>query len=102
MFSLELLHAESAKRIPDIEERPGQKGTELSRTPAELKSGDWVLKVVPWVGGRIISMVHLPSGIAHFPDVTFFLYMLEYLKQFLCSCHLRHFSLNLFFSLFHQ
>ncbi|XXG78098.1 hypothetical protein AAC387_Pa08g2114 [Persea americana] len=53
---------EKAKCIPDIEERPGQKGTELSRTPVELKSGDWVLKVVPWVGGRIISMVHLPSG----------------------------------------
>lgn len=78
LFSLELLHAEKAKCIPDIEERPGQKGTELSRTPVELKSGDWVLKVVPWVGGRIISMVHLPSGIAHFPDVAFFLCTLEH------------------------
>jgi alpha-glucosidase len=34
---------------------------ELSKTPVELKSGDWILKVVPWVGGRIISMEHLPS-----------------------------------------
>ncbi|KAK1272826.1 hypothetical protein QJS04_geneDACA012208 [Acorus gramineus] len=35
---------------------------ELARTPVELKSGDWVLKVVPWVGGRMLSMMHLPSG----------------------------------------
>jgi hypothetical protein len=45
-----------------VEEVSGQKGVELSRTPIELKSGDWVLKVVPWIGGRIISMMHLPSG----------------------------------------
>ncbi|KAK4401021.1 Alpha-glucosidase 2 [Sesamum angolense] len=25
------------------------KGTELSRTPVEVKSGDWALKVVPWI-----------------------------------------------------
>ncbi|XP_058086523.1 uncharacterized protein LOC131233753 [Magnolia sinica] len=49
--------------IPDIEELPGQKGVELSKTPVELKNGDWFLKVVPWIGGRMISMMHLPSGI---------------------------------------
>lgn len=38
------------------------KGIELSRTPVELKGGDWFVKVVPWIGGRIISMMHLPSG----------------------------------------
>ncbi|KAL2472227.1 heteroglycan glucosidase 1 [Abeliophyllum distichum] len=38
------------------------KGSELSRTPVEIKSGDWALKVVLWMGGRIISMEHLPSG----------------------------------------
>ncbi|KAL2454883.1 heteroglycan glucosidase 1 [Abeliophyllum distichum] len=27
------------------------KGSELSRTPVEIKSGDWALKVVPWMGG---------------------------------------------------
>ncbi|KAL0327710.1 UNVERIFIED_CONTAM: Alpha-glucosidase 2 [Sesamum angustifolium] len=53
---------ENAKPIPDLDNVPGHKGTELSRTPVEVKSGDWALKVVPWIGGRIISMEHLPSG----------------------------------------
>ncbi|XP_047971448.1 alpha-glucosidase 2-like isoform X1 [Salvia hispanica] len=52
---------ETARRIPDVENVSGHKGTELSRTPVEVKSGDWSLKVVPWIGGRIISMEHLPS-----------------------------------------
>ncbi|KAK3126893.1 hypothetical protein QOZ80_7AG0564620 [Eleusine coracana subsp. coracana] len=47
--------------IPDIDEPSGQEGAELSKTPVDLKSGDWFLKVVPWIGGRIISMTHLPS-----------------------------------------
>lgn len=55
------LFTESAKRIPDLE-APGQKGTEFSHALIEMKSGDWILKVVPWVGGRILSMEHLPSG----------------------------------------
>ena len=41
---------------------PRRKGIELSRTPVELKGGDWAAKVVPWIGGRIISMTHIPSG----------------------------------------
>lgn len=53
---------ESAKRIPDVEAVSGHKGVELSRTPVVLKSGDWELKVVPWIGGRILSMDHIPSG----------------------------------------
>ncbi|KAM4124060.1 hypothetical protein ACB094_01G203900 [Castanea mollissima] len=53
---------ENAKRIPEIEEVSGQKGLQLSRTPVELNNGYWILKVVPWIGGRIISMTHLPSG----------------------------------------
>ena len=56
-----MLIAENATRIPDLEVS-GQKGTELSYAPIEIKSGDWILKVVPWVGGRILSMEHLPSG----------------------------------------
>ncbi|KAK6129903.1 hypothetical protein DH2020_036374 [Rehmannia glutinosa] len=56
------IRLESAKRIPDVDNVSGHKGTELSRTPVELKSGDWALKVVPWIGGRVISMEHLPSG----------------------------------------
>lgn len=54
---------ETAKRIPEIEMTAGKKGTELSSTPIELKGGDWFLKVVPWIGGRIISMEHQPTGI---------------------------------------
>lgn len=54
--------AENAIQIPDLEEVSGPKGTELSRTPIELKSGNWVLEVIPWIGGRIISMMHIPSG----------------------------------------
>ncbi|THU55367.1 hypothetical protein C4D60_Mb11t05810 [Musa balbisiana] len=55
-------HMENAKHIPDVDELSGQKGIELSKVPVELKSGDWELKVVPWIGGRIISMMHHPSG----------------------------------------
>ncbi|KAL5198344.1 hypothetical protein ABZP36_001856 [Zizania latifolia] len=51
---------EMVKPIPDIDEPAGQ-GAELSKTPVDLKSGDWLLKVVPWIGGRIISMTHLPT-----------------------------------------
>jgi len=54
--------AENATPIPDVEEVSGPKGTELSRTPIELKNGEWNLKVVPWIGGRIMSMTHIPSG----------------------------------------
>ncbi|KAF3447894.1 hypothetical protein FNV43_RR08601 [Rhamnella rubrinervis] len=56
------IRLEKAKRIPDVEELPGHKGIELSKTPIELKCGDWIVKVVPWIGGRIISMIHFPSG----------------------------------------
>nr|POE96146.1 hypothetical protein CFP56_65599 [Quercus suber] len=61
--------------VPEIEEVFGQKRVELSRTPIELNNSYWILKVVPWIGGRIISMMHLPSVIyialdndkCHFP-----------------------------------
>jgi alpha-glucosidase len=56
------IRMESARRIPDLEKVSGHKGIELSSTPIELKSSVWDLKVVPWIGGRIISMEHLPSG----------------------------------------
>ncbi|PKA53016.1 putative alpha-glucosidase [Apostasia shenzhenica] len=51
-----------AELLLDNDYLSGQKGIELSKTPIELKSRDWLLKVVPWIGGRIISMIHLPSG----------------------------------------
>ncbi|XP_044481908.1 alpha-glucosidase 2 isoform X2 [Mangifera indica] len=52
----------NAKPIPDAERVSEHMGMELSKIPIELKSGDWALKVIPWIGGRIISMEHLPSG----------------------------------------
>ena len=59
---MEMVYAERAKLIPDVDRIPEQKGIGLSKTPIMLKSGDWALNVVPWIGGRIISMMHLPSG----------------------------------------
>ncbi|KAM7493797.1 hypothetical protein LguiB_028406 [Lonicera macranthoides] len=56
------IRMETVKSIPDVEKVSGHKGIELSRAPVEMKSGDWALKVVPWIGGRIISMEHIPSG----------------------------------------
>lgn len=57
-----MFNAESSKCIPDFEEVSGPKGAELSRIPIEMKTDDWIVKIVPWIGGRIISMEHLPSG----------------------------------------
>ncbi|XP_071675110.1 uncharacterized protein [Lolium perenne] len=54
-------HLEMVRPIPDIDEPSRLEGAEVSRKLVELKSGDWFLKVVPWIGGRIISMTHLPS-----------------------------------------
>ena len=56
------LIAETARQIPNVEKVSEAKGIALSRTPVELKSSDWVLKVVPWIGGRILSMEHINSG----------------------------------------
>ncbi|KAL1198504.1 putative glucan 1,3-alpha-glucosidase [Cardamine amara subsp. amara] len=57
------LHMEKTKLIPEKEVLPGQKGMELSKEPVELNSGDWKLNIVPWIGGRILSMTHVPSGV---------------------------------------
>ncbi|GJT89619.1 alpha-glucosidase 2 [Tanacetum coccineum] len=56
------IRMETAKCIPDVEKASGRKGIELSGTPVDIKGGEWALKVVPWIGGRIISMEHLPTG----------------------------------------
>ncbi|KAL8266855.1 hypothetical protein R6Q59_004199 [Mikania micrantha] len=56
------IRMETAKIIPVVETTSGHKGIELSGVPVEIKSGEWSLKVVPWIGGRIISMDHLPTG----------------------------------------
>lgn len=55
------LNIAQAKRPPDAQENY-MRGAELSRIPVDLRSGDWHLKVVPWIGGRMISMAHIPSG----------------------------------------
>jgi hypothetical protein len=55
-------YAETVKAIPDVGKQLGQKEIELSKVPIDLKSGDWSLKLVPWIGGRVISMTHHPSG----------------------------------------
>lgn len=59
---LVMLTAETVNPIPDVDDVSGRKGIELSKTPIELENGDWCLKAVPWIGGRIISMTHIPSG----------------------------------------
>ncbi|CAH2056811.1 unnamed protein product [Thlaspi arvense] len=64
------IRIETAKHIPEVEKVSRVKGIELSKTPIELKSGVWALKVVPWIGGRIISMEHLPSGIQWFQSMV--------------------------------
>ncbi|KAG0462012.1 hypothetical protein HPP92_020488 [Vanilla planifolia] len=51
-----------AKLLPDAAAISGIKGFELSKTPVEIKGRDWLLKVVPCIGGRMISMIHLPSA----------------------------------------
>ncbi|XP_010551672.1 PREDICTED: uncharacterized protein LOC104822230 isoform X2 [Tarenaya hassleriana] len=57
------LRMENAKLLPEREQQLGQKGMELSKEPIELQAGDWALNIVPWIGGRILSMKHLPTGV---------------------------------------
>ncbi|XP_024514989.1 uncharacterized protein LOC9649481 isoform X2 [Selaginella moellendorffii] len=44
------------------------KGVGAPRVLIELSGTDFQLKVVPWIGGRIISMVHKETGIDFFPS----------------------------------
>ncbi|KAG6541415.1 hypothetical protein Mapa_017193 [Marchantia paleacea] len=53
----------------DDENIPDEADYEISESLAvpstsllDLKIGDWSLKVAPWVGGRIVSMIHEPTG----------------------------------------
>lgn len=36
-------------------------GAGSKKTIVEMASGAWLLRVAPWVGGRIVSLVHAPS-----------------------------------------
>lgn len=47
----------------DVEVHDPLKGVGAPRVIIELTGGDWKLKVVPWIGGRVISMVHSPTAI---------------------------------------
>ncbi|KMZ74955.1 alpha-glucosidase, family GH31 [Zostera marina] len=53
---------EKAIPIPDFDEAADYKGAELARTPVEIQSGEWILKCIPWIGGRINYLVHSPTG----------------------------------------
>ena len=46
----------------DIEIHDPLKGVGVPKVVMDLTAGHWKLKVVPWIGGRIISMVHNRSG----------------------------------------
>ncbi|KAI5082036.1 hypothetical protein GOP47_0001779 [Adiantum capillus-veneris] len=41
----------------------GINGAETPRTMVTLKAFDWKVEVAPWNGGRLKSMIHLPTGI---------------------------------------
>ncbi|ONK71494.1 uncharacterized protein A4U43_C04F9230 [Asparagus officinalis] len=56
------VHLERARPIPDVDRLPGQKGIELSKTPVDLKSGDWALKWCLGLGAELSLMTYLPSG----------------------------------------
>lgn len=43
-------------------EHPTIKGMGAVLMPEDLEKGAVFVKVVPWIGGRIMSMVHKPSG----------------------------------------
>uniref|UniRef100_A0A0E0AIX3 DUF5110 domain-containing protein n=1 Tax=Oryza glumipatula TaxID=40148 RepID=A0A0E0AIX3_9ORYZ len=47
--------------IPEIDKPLGKEVAELSEIPIDLNGEDWLVNVVPQIGGRIISMTHLPS-----------------------------------------
>lgn len=63
--------------IPDIDKPLGKEVAELSEIPIDLNGEDWLVKVVPQIGGRIISMTHLPSGIALI-DLYYFLLVMPH------------------------
>ena len=53
-----------------MEDESGSEGIKLPEIPVDIKGGEWALKAVPWIGGRVISMEHLPSGKTNEPRHT--------------------------------
>ncbi|CAM6030795.1 unnamed protein product [Sphagnum balticum] len=59
----EISNLEMAGELKDKgEEHELLKGTGAVKVPIELDQGNILLKIVPWIGGRIMSMIHKPSG----------------------------------------
>lgn len=56
------MNVERTTPIPDFGETSDFEGMALAKTPVELRSGEWILKLIPWIGGRMNSMVHVPTG----------------------------------------
>lgn len=63
-ISLFLCRAEKTQTILDevLKEHESVKGVGAVLSPIDLQAGNVTLKVVPWIGGRIVSMIHKPSG----------------------------------------
>lgn len=47
----------------EVESQDPLRSSGSPRSMVELNAHDWRLKVVPWIGGRITSMIHAPTGI---------------------------------------
>lgn len=45
-----------------LKEHETVKGVGSVLLPIDLQAGNVTVKVVPWIGGRIVSMIHMPSG----------------------------------------
>jgi len=59
-----LNRAEKRQSLLDevFQEHEAIKGAGVVLEPIDLESGNLTLTVVPWIGGRIISIRHRPSG----------------------------------------
>lgn len=58
------MYAESTQSLMDVVfgEHETLKGAGAVLVPIDLEQGNVLMKLVPWDGGRIISMIHRPSG----------------------------------------
>jgi alpha-glucosidase len=60
----ELVEREKSRSLLDeiFQEHEAVKGPGQAFEPIDMECGNLTLKVVPWIGGRIISMLHTTSG----------------------------------------
>lgn len=69
---IEIMESESQNRVEqltsigkleaDVDQDSSKKGLETSHEPIDFYGKFWNLKIAPFSGGRIISMIHVPSG----------------------------------------